>query len=409
VTRMRTAALVVAVLVIAANLRPAVVAVSPLAAQIRAELGVGSAVTGLLTTLPVLCFGLLAPFAGRWSRRWGTELTLLVALLVLTTGIVVRLAPSLVALLAGSLLAGCAIAVGNTLMPVLVKRDFARHTGLMTGAYSMTISGGGALAAAVMVPVENATGLGWRRSLALWALFAVVAVVLWLPWVLRARRQRRDAAADPAAPGASGAAVAVGELWRNPLAWQVTLTMGLQSLQFYSLTAWAPTLFVDAGVPAAEAGLLLSLAGIASLPTSALTPVLAARRPTQHHLLVALLALWGVGYTGLVLAPVAAGWVWMVLLGLGQGVGISLGLTLITLRSPDAAHTSELSGMAQGVGYVIASAGPLLLGAVHDLTGGWTAPLLVLIALLVPLGIAGVGAVRDRHVGTPAAAEPVAP
>jgi MFS transporter, CP family, cyanate transporter len=392
VSRARTAALVAAVLLIALNLRPAVVAVSPLLSQIRDDLGLGGAVGGLLTTLPVLCFGLLAPFAGRLARRLGLETTLLVALLVLAAGILVRLIPSLTPLLVGSVLAGIAIAVGNTLMPVVVKRDFPHRTGVMTGAYSTMISGGGALAAAVMVPVEHATGLGWRPSLALWAVLVALGVVLWLPWVVRARRQA--AAAPPSAPAAP-----VRGLWSSPLAWQVTLVMGLQSLQFYALTAWAPTIFVDEGRSATEAGLLLSLAGLCSLVTSAITPVLAARSRTQHHLVALLIALWVVGYVGLLLAPGAIAPLWMALIGLGQGVGISLGLTLITLRSPDAAHTSELSGMAQGVGYVLAAAGPLALGAIHDATGSWTVPIITLLVLLVPLALAGIGAARDRHVG----------
>ncbi|NMO89155.1 MFS transporter [Actinomycetospora sp. TBRC 11914] len=390
-SRARTAALVVAVLLIALNLRPAVVAVSPLLSQIRTDLGIGGAVGGLLTTLPVLCFGLLAPFAGRFARRIGLETTLFVALLVLGAGILVRLVPALGAVLAGSVLAGIAIAIGNTLMPVVVKRDFPHRTGVMTGAYSTMISGGGALAAAVMVPVEHATGLGWRPSLALWAVLVALALVLWLPWVVRARR--RAAAAPPAAPAAP-----VRGLWGSALAWQVTLFMGLQSLQFYALTAWAPTIFVDGGRSATAAGLLLSLAGVSSLVTSAITPVLAARARRQHHLVVLLLALWVVGYLGLLLAPGALAPLWMVLIGLGQGVGISLGLTLITLRSPDAAHTSELSGMAQGVGYVLAAAGPLALGAIHDATGGWTVPIATLLVLLVPLAVAGAGAARNRHV-----------
>lgn len=401
-SRLRTALLVVAVLLIALNLRPAVVAVSPLVAQIRADLGISSAVAGLVTTLPVLCFGLLAPVAGRLARRVGLETTLLVALLVLTAGIVVRLAPSLVALLAGSLLAGVAIAIGNTLMPVVVKRDFPHRTGAMTGAYSTMISAGGALSAAVMVPIEQATGLGWRPALALWAIGAGLAIVLWTPWVLRARR------AAAAAPATAPAAPVRG-LWGSPLAWQVTLLMGLQSLQFYAFTAWAPTLFVERGRTPAEAGLLLSLTGLASLVTSAFTPVLATRRPTQFHLVAALVGLWVVGYVGLLLAPDGTAALWMVLIGLGQGVGISLGLTLITLRSPDAAHTSELSGMAQGVGYVVAAAGPFALGAIRDATGGWTWPVVTLLVLLVPLTIAGLGAARDRHVGVPAPDRAAAP
>jgi MFS transporter, CP family, cyanate transporter len=400
-SRSRTALLVVAVLLIALNLRPAVVAVSPLVAQIRADLGISSAVAGLVTTLPVLCFGLLAPVAGRLARRVGLETTLLVALLVLTVGIVVRLAPSLVALLAGSLLAGVAIAIGNTLMPVVVKRDFPHRTGAMTGAYSTMISAGGALSAAVMVPIEQATGFGWRPALALWAIGVGLAILLWTPWVLRARRAAAAApAATPAAP--------VRGLWGSPLAWQVTLLMGLQSLQFYAFTAWAPTLFVERGRTPAEAGLLLSLTGLASLVTSAITPVLATRRPTQFHLVVVLVGLWVVGYGGLLLAPDGTAALWMVLIGLGQGVGISLGLTLIALRSPDAAHTSELSGMAQGVGYVVAAAGPFALGAIRDATGGWTWPVVTLLVLLVPLTVAGLGAARDRHVGLPAPEQQVA-
>lgn len=407
-SRVRTAVLVVAVLVVAANLRPSVVAVSPLVGQIRADLGVNSTVAGLITTLPVLCFGLLAPIAGRLTRRFSLEGVLLGALLLLTTGILVRLAPPLAALLVGSVLAGSAIAVGNTLMPVLVKRDFQRHTGPMTGAYSTVISAGGALAAGVMVPVEHATGLSWRPSLALWAIFAAVAIALWTPFTLRALRARRDtrARADhPVAPPAP----AVRGLWRSPLAWQVTLVMGLQSLQFYSTAAWIPTLFVDAGRTPSQAGLLLSLAGLASLPSSYVTPVLAARRPTQFHLLATLLALLVAGYLGLLLAPTTLSALWMILIGLGQGVGISLGLTLITLRAPDAAHTSELSGMAQGVGYCIAAVGPLGLGAIHDLTHGWTVPLIVLLVLLAPLAIAGLGAARNRHVGRPAPTPDVPP
>ncbi|WP_018333136.1 CynX/NimT family MFS transporter [Actinomycetospora chiangmaiensis] len=399
-SRLRTALLVVAVLLIALNLRPAVVAVSPLVAQIRTDLGISSAVAGLVTTLPVLCFGLLAPVAGRLARRIGLETTLLAALVVLTAGILVRLAPSLGALLAGSLLAGVAIAIGNTLMPVVVKRDFPHRTGAMTGAYSTMISAGGALSAAVMVPIEQATGLGWRPALALWATGAGLALLLWSPWVLRARREA--AAAPPTAPAAP-----VRGLWNSALAWQVTLLMGLQSLQFYSFTAWAPTLFVERGRTPAEAGLLLSLTGLASLVTSAFTPVFATRRPTQFHLVAALVGLWVVGYLGLLLAPDGSAPLWMVIIGLGQGVGISLGLTLITLRSPDAAHTSELSGMAQGVGYVVAAAGPFVLGAIRDATGGWTWPVITLLVLLVPLAIAGAGAARDRHVGV-AAAEQVA-
>lgn len=399
-TRVQRVVLALAVLLVAVNLRPAVVAVSPLVAEIRADLGLASATAGLLTTLPVLCFGLFAPVAPRLARRIGPEPTLLVALGVLAAGVLLRLVPLTTALFLGSLLAGAAIAVGNVLMPVVVRRDFPRRAGAMMGAVSVLISGGGALAAAATVPLEGATGLTWRPTLALWVLPALLALVLWWP---AARGSHRVHRADPppgqgAGPGA-GLVAAVPRLRRDPLAWQVTMFMGMQSLQFYALTAWAPTVFVDAGHDPTTAGLLLSVAGVSSLFTAAVVPALAGRLRGQHALVLALLALWTSGYTGLLLAPEgAAAVLWMVLVGLGQGIGISLALTLMSLRSADAETTSRLSGMAQGVGYAVAAVGPLGLGALHDLTDGWTVPLLALVVLLVPLTVAGLGAARDRVV-----------
>lgn len=187
-------------------------------------------------------------------------------------------------------------------------------------------------------------------------------------------------------------------MWRDRLAWQVTLFMGLQSLHFYAVSAWTPTVFVDAGRTPAEAGLLLSLAGVVGLVCSAVAPSIAMRRASQSGLVVALCAFYVAGYAGLILAPGTAPALWMVLLGIAQGSMLALGLLLITLRSPDTAHTAELSAMAQGVGYTIAALGPFGLGAVHDLTGGWTWPLVLMTALVVPVMILGARAGRDRHV-----------
>ena len=383
------AMLVVAVLVLALNLRPAVVAVAPLIDEIRTDLGISSSVTSLLTTLPLVCFGLGALGAARLSRRLGPETVLLGALVLLAGGIVLRLVPGAAALLGGTLLAGAAIALGNVLVPALIKRDFTgRALGRMLGAETVMISAGGAVSAAVTVPLERAFGLSWRPTLALWAIPVVVAVALWVPGTLRARR--RPSAAGPDRPPSRAP-------WRSPLAWQVTLLMGLQSLHFYAVTTWAPTVFVDRGFTPVQGGLLLALAGAVSLPANYLTPVLAARRPTQHHLVVALVVLLAAGYVGVLLAPGLAV-AWMALIGLGQGVGLSLGHTLITLRSRHADGTSELSGMAQGVGYCLAAAGPIGLGGLRDASGGWTLPFLVLLLALVPLAVAGLGASRDRTV-----------
>jgi MFS transporter, CP family, cyanate transporter len=249
-----------AVLLLAANLRPPVVGVAPLVDQAREDLGVSSGVAGLLTSLPVLCFGLLAPIAPRLARRWGLERLLVTALVVLAAGIALRIVDSLAVILAGSVLVGTAIAVGNVSLPTLVKRDFPHRTGAMTGAYSMVLTGGGALAAAVTVPLQRATGLDWRWTLGLWGLLTLATLAVWVP---RARHRT-----VPSQPVGEAAAMRRG-LLRDPLAWQVTLFMGLQSLQFYATSAWIPTIYVDAGRSPAEAGLLLSLAGIVGLVFSA--------------------------------------------------------------------------------------------------------------------------------------------
>ena len=386
--------LALALLLVATNLRPAVVSVATLVDQIRGEFGASATELGLLTTLPVLCFGLLAPVTPRLSRRLGLEPLVGVALVVLLAGVLLRLVPAFGVVLVGSVLVGCAVGVGNVVMPVLVKRDFPHRTGLMTGAYSAILSAGGAVAAAATVPIQRALGTGWAPALALWGVLAVLALVVWSPTALALRRRHETSAGVARAGGVSG-------LWTSPLAWAVTLYMGLQSLHFYAVTAWVPTLFVDAGLGRSEAGLLLGLSGVFGLVASALTPLLATRLRRQSALVAVLALLYVVGYGGLLLAPATGAVLWMALLGTVQGANLAVALLLITLRSPDAAHTTQLSGMAQGVGYCLAALGPLALGALHDATGGWSVPLVVMVVLVVPTVVAGVLAGRDRHVRSP--------
>lgn len=381
----------VAIVLVAANLRPAVVGVAPLLAEIQASEGLSATAAGVLTALPVLCFGLLAPAAPRLARRFGIERALLVALVVLCVGFAVRTAGSLVALFAGTALAGAAIAIGNVLLPGLIKRDFAHRTGVMTGLYTMAISAGGALAAGITVPVAQAAGLDWRVALGAWGLFALLALVCWLPFARRAQR--------PPAVGAPR----VGGLWREPLAWQVTAFMGLQSFGFFAVTAWLPALFVDRGSDPVTAGWLLSLASLVGIAGSMAAPVLATRFPRQRLLAAGVSAMAALGLLGVLVLP-GAEVVSMVLLGAAQGAALGLALTMMALRSPDAAHAAQLSGMAQSVGYTVAAAGPFAVGALHDLTGGWAAPFLLLFVAVAVQGTAGVLAGRDRMIRSRTAA-----
>jgi MFS transporter, CP family, cyanate transporter len=375
----------VSIVLVAANLRPAVVGVAPLLSQIQSDERLSATAAGMLTALPVLCFGLIAPAAPPLARRLGIERALLAALVLLIVGFLVRSSGPLAALFAGTVLLGSAIAIGNVLLPSLIKRDFAHRTGMMTGLYTMAIAGGGALAAGVTMPFAHATGLGWRGALAAWAVFALLAVLCWLPHVRRAGR--------PAPVGRAR----VGGLWRDALAWQVTVYMGLQSLGYFAITAWLPTLLVSRGYDPVVAGWLLSLSTVAGVAGAMVAPVLATRGPRQRAVAVGITAIAAVGLLG-VLAPIGVELVAVILLGFAQSAALGLALTLVAVRAPDAAHAAQLSGMAQSAGYVLAAAGPFVVGALRDLTGGWTVPMLLLVALLAVQGAAGVLAGRDRQV-----------
>ncbi|MFD6136106.1 CynX/NimT family MFS transporter [Isoptericola sp. NPDC060257] len=383
---------VVAIVLAALNLRPGVVAVSPLLGEILAEEGLSATAGGVLTTLPVLCFGLLAPVAPGLARRVGLERALFGSLVLLCLGFALRLVPGIAPLLVGTLAVGSAIGLGNVLLPALIKRDFADRVGLMTGLYSMALSGGAALAAGLTVPIATATGMDWRAALASWGLLAVVGAVVWAPRALRST----GVVATLRPPGATPAD-AVRSVWRSPLAWAVTVLMGTQSLSFYAVNAWLPEIFVAAGRSVAVGGWLLALTNLLGIVGSFVTPVLAGRMRRQRGIGVVIVALITTGLVGLILAPDAAV-LWVVLLGLGQGGGISLALTLMALRTENAARTSELSGMAQSAGYVLAACGPLGLGVAHDATGSWTAPLVLLVAASLVQGVAAWFAGRDEIV-----------
>lgn len=391
-SRLRLVLGVSAILLLAANLRPALTSVAPLIGQIRTDAGLSNGVAGLLTTLPLLAFGLLSPIAPRLSRRFGLERVLLASLLVLAAGILLRSEGATLALLVGSAVLGAAIAVGNVLLPGLIKRDFPGRAGLMTSVYSTALGVSATLAAGVSFPIAQQTGLGWRGSLALWALPALVAALAWVPQLLRGNR-------PGVAPNQTP--VRAGGLWRSALAWQVTLFMGLQSLAYYVTLTWLPEILREGGMNASRAGWMLALAQAVAILAMFLAPVIAGRRPSQHGVVAVSAALNGAGVLGLMLAPDAAAGLWMVLLGLGQGACFSLALTFFALRAPDSEHSAALSGMAQFVGYLLAAFGPSLFGLLRDATHSWKVPLILLLCVVVGILVAGLGAARDTHVGLP--------
>jgi CP family cyanate transporter-like MFS transporter len=375
-TRRSTLVLVAAVLLLGLNLRTLFASLPPLLETVRADLGLSATASGLLTTGPVLCLGLLAPLAPRLARRMALERVLWTGLAATAAGLTLRGAEGTAWLFAGTLVAGAGVAVAQVSLPILIRLRFPERTGTLTGAFSMSLTLSGTLAAATSVPLERALG-EWPGALAAWGAPAALVVALWTVPAVRARRQA--VADDGHRP------------WRAPLGWWLGGFFGVQSMAFYATLAWLPSMLQEEGVDERRAGLLLALATFVSVVPAFLVPVVAVRRRDQRGLLVATVAAATAGLAGLAAAPGAAA-LWMVLIGSGQGAALGLGLILPALRAGDERRVGQLVGMTQAIGYTMAATGPWLLGVVYDLTGDWSAPLLVLLAITVlelPVGLVG--------------------
>lgn len=401
--------LLVAVLLVALNLRGAIAAVSPVLPEIRSDLSLSATTAGLLTTLPVLCFAAVAPAAAWLARRTGVERSVLIGCLAIAVGTVLRVLGGAPMLLAGTVAVGVAMTIGNVVVPVVIKRDFADRASTVTGFYTSALTGGAAAAAAVTAPL--AVLWGWRTGLAVWAVLALVAAGVWTlaSRSVRGRQQaagpsRSAAEPSPAAEPVSPGGRRVAGLWGHRVAWSVALFLGCQSICYYSVTAWLPTLLIDdVDVDLATAGVAMSLFQVLGIAGTLIIPLLAKRRPSQSWLGVSVAAGWAILLLGLLLQP-AAWIVWTVVGGVAQGAGISFAFTVLVLRAHDSAAARALSSMAQLVGYSLGAAGPVVIGALYDGTGGWVPPLLLLLAVVVGQALAALLAGRDTTVGQPAAA-----
>lgn len=382
----RTWLLLLGLVLVALNLRPALSSLAPMLHQVRDATGLSAAAAGLLTTLPVLCLGLFAPLAPRLAKRLGAERTVLMILVLLAAGIVLRSLFPVAGLFFGSLVAGASIGIIGVLLPGIVKRDFPHIAGIMTGVYTMALCLGAALAAGATVPLAGWLGGSWQLALASWALPALLAALIWLPQARQTHHAQRHIAN-------------VRGLWRDALAWQVTLYMGLQSSLAYIVFGWLPSILIDRGLSPTAAGLVLSGSVLVQLLSALAAPWLGTRGRDQRLVVVLVLSLTLAGLLGFLYAPLDGIWLWALILGLGQGGTFSIALALIVLRSPDAHVASHLSGMAQGVGYTLAAMGPFMVGVIHDLTGGWNAVGAIFVVLSVGALLAGLGAGRAKLVG----------
>lgn len=382
--RQRKILLALSLLLIACNLRPVFGSLSVVLPEIMRDTGLSAAGASLLTTLPILCLGLFSAPTPWLSRRFGAERVLLLALLLIGTGTLLRAVGTVPFLFASAVLAGAGIAMGNVLLPSLVKRHFARHAALMTGMYILAICIGATIATASTVPLATNLFAGaWPYALAVWALPALLVLALWLPQALRMHTETTDPAARS------------GSLGRDALAWQVTAFMGLQSSLAYIVIGWLAPILRERGLESDLAGYVVAISTLSQLVTSLVVPSIAARCRDQRALAVGLTALSFAALMGLILAPLATVWLWALLLGCGQGGLFALALSLIVMRSGNAQVTAQLSAMAQGWGYMLAACGPLLTGLLHQWTGSFASSIWLIALLSAAMAWSGWGAGRN--------------
>ena len=380
------------VILVAFNMRIAMTSISPLLPEIQSSIGLSPLAASLLTALPALCFGLISPLAPRLARSCGTERAIASALALLTVGTALRLAPYVPTLFSSQILSSCGIGILNVLLPSVVKRDFACRVSLLTALYTTSMAVGAALAAGAAVPLRDQLGQSWTWSLGFWAIPALLA---WGVWIRQARPSGDRVQARHAVRG----------LWRDGLAWQVTLFMGLQSSIAYVIFGWFAPMLIDRGLEPAEAGIVFSVAVMIGAVGSLIGPALATYGQDQRLSILGVMALCMAGVLGSFLGPLSWIWVWAILVEVALGAVFAIALTLIVLRSPDAAVAAQLSGMAQSVGYLIASCGPLFAGLIRNWTGNWNAVAYFMAGVALLTACLGLGAGRNLQVRV-ASAEP---
>lgn len=408
--------LIATVLVVAANLRPAISAVGPLLEQIRADTGLSPSLLGLLGAIPVISFGVVSPFVHLLSSRWGLERSICAALLLLAAGTVLRSLPApllpgeessaaQISLLTGTVTLSLGIGIGNVLVPAVVKRDFPDRVPLMTGLYTATMAGVAAAASGSAVPLSAA--VGWEFALGCTALLALIACALWstrLFWGGEAPQPPAPATAESATgetpsatpSSAESAGARAPSMWRSPVAWQVTAYFALQSGMFYLMLTWYPAILNYHGIGEAFAGWMLSLWQGVGIAASLLVGPVLQRARDQRAVSLLVCCTMTLTLLGILFAP---SWVilWSVLGGFSTSTMLLLALTMISLRARTAHQAGTLSGMAQGVGYLCAATGPLLAGAVFDLTGSWNPVLYGMLAAVGLLAAAGLLAGRTVY------------
>lgn len=379
--------LLAGILLIASNLRAPLTSVGSLIPAIRDSLGVSNTVIGTITTLPLIAFALISPISPKLANRFGMERTILFSMVILAVGIGLRSVTGVSTLFIGTALIGVAISFGNVLLPGLIKLTFPFRIGLLTGLYAVCMNIFGALASGLSVPLSNINMLGWQGSLGIWIVLTLIAIGVWMP-------QAKHPTSLPDYD--SGEEKEKVNFWKSPTAWQITVFMGVQSLMFYTLLTWLPDILITKGFSSSDAGWMLSVMQFALIPMTFVMPVIAGKMKNQMLLGMLTGLLFILGVLGLLQGSTVAVFISIILWGVACGSAFSLSMMFFTLRTKDAYAASDLSGMAQSIGYLLAAIGPVLFGSLYDLSGGWNMPLFVLLVGGAIILLCGLLAGRDK-------------
>lgn len=356
--------------------------------DIGKALNLSDSLLGLLTTLPLLAFGFVSTITPYFTKRFGLGKTLLASMALLTLGIIIRSAGGVFGLYFGTMLLGIAIAFGNVLIPAITKNNFPNKAGLVTSLHSATMSLGAALAAGLSIPLARELNLGWRGSLSVWAVLSVMAFFIWIPQIKKVKTTKSSRGLREAMKNLSG----------SRLVWQIAIYMGLQSLAFYVILAWLPSILVDFGYDAEFGGWMLSLSQATGILGALTIPIWAASRKDQRKVVVFLIFFEVISLIGLMLPEFIPIYIWVSILGFVLGGAFSLALLLIVLRAPDSETAAELSGMVQSIGYFLAAIGPFIVGVIQDLTQEWIYSIGLLVLVACYKLIAGLQAAKARKV-----------
>ncbi len=354
-----TLLLVIGVIFLASTLRMPLTVVGPIISFIREDLGISNVLAGFLTTIPLLAFAIVSPFAPVVARKLGLELTLFLSTILLAVGIVLRSLGTTGLLVFGTMIIGVAISFGNVLIPGLLKLKFPYHVGLLMAFYTMSMNLTAGIGAGISYPIANAV-LGWQGALAIALALVILTIVIWLPQLKFNKPEPTVVSTKARIP-----------LWKSPVTWAVTGAMGLQSLLFYTTAAWIPEIYIAQGVAADRAGWMFSIMQISQVPMALVVPIIASKMTSQRPLVLMFTAFYVIGFTGVVMEWTSLAVLWMILLGLAGGASFALAMMFFTLRTRTAFEAADLSGFAQSLGYLLAAVGPILFGYLHDLFGGW--------------------------------------